>query len=107
MKKIIVTTSWDDGHILDIRVAKLLKKYRLEGTFYISPKDKEILQTNRLSNEQIVFLANDFEIGAHTMTHPLLTKTEDMVAKKEIIDSKNYLEKIIGKSVKSFCFAAP
>ncbi len=30
-----ITTSWDDGHPLDFRVAELLSKYGLRGTFYI------------------------------------------------------------------------
>ena len=28
-------TSWDDGNILDLKVATLLQKYNLPGTFYI------------------------------------------------------------------------
>ena len=28
-----ITTSWDDGHPLDFRVAELLAKYGLPGTF--------------------------------------------------------------------------
>ena len=30
-----ITTSWDDGHPLDLRVAELLAKYGLQGTFYV------------------------------------------------------------------------
>ena len=40
MKQTYITTSWDDGHQLDLRVAELLTKYRLHGTFYI-PKATE------------------------------------------------------------------
>jgi len=36
MKKVIVTTSWDDGHLLDLRLAQLLQDAGLKGTFYIS-----------------------------------------------------------------------
>ena len=31
----IVTTSWDDGNKLDLKLAALLDKYGLVGTFYI------------------------------------------------------------------------
>src|SRR4051794_21779274 len=34
-KPVFITTSWDDGHPLDIRIAELLAKYDLPGTFYI------------------------------------------------------------------------
>ena len=31
----LVTTSWDDGHPLDIRLAEMLARYGVLGTFYI------------------------------------------------------------------------
>jgi hypothetical protein len=34
MKRVAyITTSWDDGHPLDLRVAELLAKYGLKDTF--------------------------------------------------------------------------
>jgi len=68
-KKIIVTTSWDDGNVLDVRLAALLDKYGVKGTFYIAPNKQ-----NRLSNDEIIAISNKHEIGAHTMDHPLLTE---------------------------------
>ncbi len=90
--------------MLDIRIAKLLRKYNLKGTFFISPKDRELSPTERLTGGEIKMLSKEFEIGAHTMTHPLLTRVEDHIAYKEILDSKNYLEKILHKPVRSFCY---
>ena len=103
-KKVIVTTSWDDGHILDKKMATLLKKYNLRGTFYISPKDREIDPGKRLSSKEIIEMSKDFEIGAHTMTHPRLSRIKKEEAEKEIKGSKEYLEKLIGKRVNSFCY---
>ena len=37
----IVTTSWDDGHKLDLKLAKLLKKYGVPATFYIAPNNRQ------------------------------------------------------------------
>jgi len=104
MREAIVTTSWDDGHVLDLKLAELLKRYNIRGTFYISPKNREIPSNHRLTDNQIVELSKDFEIGAHTMTHPRLTALTDEVAKKEIEDSKVYLENVTGKSIISFCY---
>lgn len=106
MKNILVTTSWDDGHILDIKLSKLLEKYGFKGTFYVSPLDRELKKADRLSDEQILEISNKFEIGAHTMTHPHLTDIGEEDAKTEIIESKKYLENILGKEVKSFCYPA-
>ncbi len=104
MNKVYVTTSWDDGHILDIKLADLLKKYNLAGTFYISPKDKEIPPESRLRDEKILELSQSFEIGGHTMTHPLVSKIEDKEAEKDILEGKKYLENLLGREVTSFCY---
>ncbi len=101
-----VTTSWDDGHALDLRLAALLKKYGIKGTFYIAPKNREIDPAERLNAAQIVELAAGFEIGAHTITHPRLTDISDVAARKEIEESKAYLECILKKDVNSFCYPA-
>ncbi len=105
MKQVIVTTSWDDGHKLDVRLAALLKKYNMPGTFYVSPRDHEIKKADRLTTAQIQEIAADgFEIGAHTMTHPRLTAVTDAQARREMRESKKFLENVIGKPVTSFCY---
>ncbi len=104
MKEVVVTTSWDDGHKLDLRVAKMLEKYNLPGTFYIAPRDREFEAVDRLTDAEIKNIAKSFEIGAHTMTHPRLPKVSDGTAGKEITESKKYLEKVTGKQVSSFCY---
>jgi len=100
----MVTTSWDDGHKLDLKLAKLLKKYGIRGTFYISPKNREFREEDFLSDDEIIKLNRDFEIGAHTMTHPRLTKISETEAFNEIIDSKKYLEDLIREEVQCFCY---
>lgn len=104
MPKVYVTTSWDDGHIFDMNLAVLLRKYHLKGTFYIAPKNRNIPTQHRLSDEQIKELSREFEIGAHTMTHPDMLKIDDNSAEDEIRESKSYLENVIGRSVTSFCY---
>ena len=38
------------------------------------------------------------------MTHPILTKISERDAFNEIIDSKKYLEKLLGEEVRCFCY---
>jgi peptidoglycan/xylan/chitin deacetylase (PgdA/CDA1 family) len=104
MKKAVVTTSWDDGHKLDLKLAILLEKYGVKGTFYISPENIEFHRANLLTNKEVVNLSKNFEIGAHTMTHPRLSKVSVLESDFEINESKKYLEKIIGKPIISFCY---
>lgn len=104
MADVLVTTSWDDGHILDVKLAALLKQYGVRGTFYVSPRDREFPQEVLLTDAQVRELSNDFEIGAHTMTHPVLPSIDPVIAEKEIVNSKTYLENVLGKPVRSFCY---
>jgi peptidoglycan/xylan/chitin deacetylase (PgdA/CDA1 family) len=100
----IVTTSWDDGHKLDLKLAKLLKKYEIPATFYIAPKNRQWDKKDLLTGTQIRDLSKNFEIGAHTITHPILTKLTNRDALKEIKGSKVYLEKLLGKKVNMFSY---
>src|SRR5690242_1532099 len=97
MKAVIVTSSWDDGHKYDLRLAHLLKKYGLKATFYISPRNSEWPDADLLTKNEIREVSNDFEIGSHTVTHPRLPTISQSQASKEIIDSKSMLADITGQ----------
>ena len=104
MKKVIVTTSWDDGHRLDLRLAQLLRDAGLKGTFYISPRDREFAERDLLTSRQVSELGSTFEIGAHTLTHPRLPKISPAEAEEEITGCKTALEDTTGKEVTTFCY---
>lgn len=61
---------------------------------------------DELMNEQqrAAFVEAGWEIGAHTMTHPDLTKLSEQEALAEIINSKKALESELGKPVKVFAY---
>src|ERR1700737_5024884 len=103
MKK-IVTTSWDDGHKLDVKLATLLQKYNIPATFYISPASKEFSKTDLLSAQEIQSLSESFEIGGHTLHHPNLAQVPLDVAIDDIKAGKDTLESIIGKELQSFAY---
>ncbi|MFY9688779.1 MAG: polysaccharide deacetylase family protein [Candidatus Acidiferrales bacterium] len=94
------TTSWDDGHPLDRRVADLLAKYDLTGTFYVP------METGRsmMTRAQVRELSDAFEVGAHTVHHVVLTDVRDHTAETEIRQSKQQLEEWTGRSCDAFCF---
>ena len=94
------TTSWDDGHPLDHRVAALLAKYGLTGTFYVPIENSREVMTAR----QIRQLSASFEVGAHTAHHVVLTDVSAETAECEIRDSKRRLEDITGRPCEGFCF---
>ncbi|MGO8863365.1 MAG: polysaccharide deacetylase family protein [Acidimicrobiales bacterium] len=99
-----VTTSWDDGHELDLRLASQLASHGVAGTFYVAPQCREIPEAKRLGPESLRELAAAFEIGAHTLTHPRLPTLSPAEARREIVDGKVALEDVIGRPVTSFCY---
>lgn len=94
-----ITTSWDDGHPLDLRVADLLTKYGLSGTFYVPmTADCETMTAPQLRQ-----LSSGFEVGAHTLHHVDLCRATDQVAWEEIAASKSWLEESTGLPCPMFC----
>jgi peptidoglycan/xylan/chitin deacetylase (PgdA/CDA1 family) len=101
MARLIVTTSWDDGSILDIKLGELLTKYGIKGTFYIPRFSKRITPMQKVD---LLELAAKHEIGAHTLNHAHLTLIPQSEAKTEIEGSKYYLEDIANKKINMFCY---
>jgi peptidoglycan-N-acetylglucosamine deacetylase len=98
----IVTTSWDDGDQLDLRLAELLKSKGVSGTFYIpiEPFRKYLLSPGQLRD----LSAEGFEIGAHGVTHKLLKGISRLELAAEIGPCKPRLEDIVGTEVRMFCY---
>lgn len=100
--------SFDDGCQLDLRVAELLTLYGIEdATFYIPSNWTYV---NRLHGDipltelELKKLATDFNIGSHTITHPMLTRITKGEAYKEITESKTHLEALLNIPIEDFCY---
>lgn len=108
-KTVWFTTSWDDGHPLDMRVAELLHKHGIAGTFYVpgrvapggccNPEGFEVV-----SSPQLRQLGTEFEIGSHTLDHKSLSSLPADEAKRQIADGKAWLEDQLGRRVVGFCY---
>lgn len=98
----IVTTSWDDGDLMDLRLADLLRSKGMPGTFYIPIQS---YRKRSLSHAQLRALAGEgFEIGAHSVTHKLLHGLSNLELAAEINPCKPILEDIVGREVRMFCY---
>ena len=103
----LVRASFDDGTVQDLRVAELVKKYGIETIFYWPFKPELVNEPNgrtSLSDNQMIELAKDFEIGSHTISHPLLTRIPLDQARTEIEQSKILLEDKFEQDINSFCY---
>lgn len=95
-----ITTSWDDGHPSDRRLADLLGKYDLKGTFYVPRQNPE----NRVMKEsEITDIAQHFEIGGHTLRHCNLQRLSAEEGREEINGSFHWLRSLLQKDPVSFC----
>ena len=103
MPRVFVTTSWDDEDRSGLRVADMLNRHGLRGTFYVP--------TGRLGNDPFfnpadlrTLSASGFEIGAHTVSHAILTEIGPEELKHEVGDCKVVLHQILGAEVTMFCY---
>jgi peptidoglycan-N-acetylglucosamine deacetylase len=101
---VIVTTSWDDGHVLDLRLAEMLDEAGVSATFYVALANREIAARDRIPRGAVRTLSERFEIGSHSQTHAVLTKMPIAQARREMMDSKAALSDLTGKPVDTFCY---
>ncbi len=99
----IVTTSWDDGYPADLKVAEMLADRALPGTFYVPFCGPDLKPTLTGSEVRNLHKAG-FEIGAHTLTHAVLTDLSVASAATEITASKDQLQQRLGAPVSMFCY---
>lgn len=99
-----VVLTFDDGFQDNYtEMLPILKEFGAKATIYLCP---EMPNIDKLTREQILEMQASglIEFGAHTMTHINLSQAEDDVAKREIIESKNEVERIVGKTCAAFAY---
>lgn len=100
-----IEISFDDGHVSDLRAARMLSERGLTGTFYFP--SNQCPRTTRLTLEELVKIhAMGHEIGGHTVNHPMDMKllTDDEL-KFEIGDNKLMIETLVTKKpITKFCY---
>jgi len=99
MSKPTFTTSWDDGHPLDLKAAELLAKHGCGGTFYVPSAVAPSLSTRELR-----ILAQGFEIGAHTLDHRRLPELSEAEKRRQVVQGKRQLEDRLGAAVQGFAY---
>lgn len=95
--------SWDDGHPADRRVADLMLRHGLRGTFFVPLSNVEgrpVLTAQDLRG----LSGQGFEIGAHGVDHRRLTSLPRPQARQQVVDGKKRLEDMLGKPVAGFCY---
>lgn len=100
--------SFDDGAKEDLRLADLMTKYGIQDVIFYVPAEWQThnlaLGREPLSLKDLNNLADVFDVGSHTITHPLLTRIPLHEAIYEIVESKALLEQLLGMGIDSFCY---
>lgn len=103
-KSKVVTLSYDDGTVGDIRLMEIMTKYGLKGTFNINSglylkEDATSDAFNRrlkLSEAKSLYKNSGNEVAVHAYTHPYLEKLREPEAVNEIIKDKASIEENYG-----------
>jgi len=97
------TFTFDDGKKGSLIAAKMLKKYNMQGIFFII--------TNKISEPGYIDIKEINEIhrmghiiGSHSHTHPNFKKISDDEVTFELFRSKEILDNLISQKVTKFAF---
>ena len=100
--RLLVTTSWDDGHPSDERLADLLSRYGIAGTFYVPDRNSEGRPV--LDKAAIRRLTGNVEIGGHSIDHVVLHRLAPEELARQVEGNKRWLEDVTGNPVRGFCY---
>lgn len=119
LKPLIIT--FDDGFSDQMAAFQILKKYQQKAVFYIFPGSafsKDCIGIDRVYDDahqcgdsyltwnQVLELDNSgiIEIAGHSYDHVDLTSQTDEELSRQILDSKNYIEKKIAHPISNFAY---
>lgn len=97
------TTSWDDGHPLDLKLAELLHRHGIAGTFYCPSTNSEGLPTLDAAGLRCLESAH-CEIGGHTLDHAYATRMSEDDWATQVRSGKDALEQVLGHRISGFCY---
>ena len=117
-KRKVVTLSYDDGVIQDIRLIEIMNKYGIKGTFNLNsskfrPEDSEPIKEptgttkDKLKLSEAVKLYKDsgHEVAVHGYSHLMLNYFTDPEIVSEIVSDRINLEKEFGTIVNGMAYA--
>jgi len=99
-----VAVTFDDGYKDNLYVASpILEELRIPYTVFVSTKYIKEKNNNFLSKSELRELSNmpGANIGSHGVTHASLAQCSDEKLRGELLDSKHYIEDVIGKKINS------
>ena len=107
----IVSLSFDDGTIYDLKFVELLNKYKLKATLNLNSGLCDFIwyyenktPVKRLNLKEVQKMYQGHEVASHSLTHPYFSKlSKDEVIREVEEDVKN-LSEIFGYKIEGFAF---
>lgn len=103
-KKKALTFSYDDSHPDNIRLAEILTRHGMKGTFNLSsaflPGENEEQQADYVKK----LLAGGHEIACHGRTHAFFDRMPQLSLVEEVLEDRKHLEKISGRIVNGMAY---
>lgn len=111
-KKKVLTLSYDDGVVQDIRLIEIMNRFGIKGTFNINtgrycPEEtvrEKFYGALKLSEAQALYPSSGQELAVHTYTHPFLEKLSSDEVITEIMRDRENIEKQYGAIAKGMAY---
>jgi len=98
--------TFDDGHRSSLDLAEVMDEFGVRGTFFLTAnycREK----ADFLKPEEIrVLAAEGFDFGTHGVTHRPLNALPEAEMKRELSESKTWLEEVLGIPVRTMSLPA-
>jgi len=102
-----VAITFDDGYKDNLYVASpILEELKIPYTVFVSTEYIKKGSNNFLSESELRELSSmpGASIGSHGMTHASLAQCSNKKLKNELVDSRHYIEDIIGRKISSISY---
>jgi len=111
-KSKVLTLSYDDGVVQDIRLIGIMNKYGIKGTFNINTglylaedaERKEFKGRMKLSEAKELYIGSGQEVAVHALTHPFLEKMKDDEILYEIMEDRKNIEREYGTIARGMAY---
>jgi peptidoglycan/xylan/chitin deacetylase (PgdA/CDA1 family) len=93
--RVAVVTSWDDGREEDVPAAEMMRRYGIEGTFFVN-------EFSWARERALELEALGFEVASHSVTHPFAWLTSPAQWREECMQMRLSLETKLRHPVVTF-----